>query len=249
MNSKINLCLVGQYLENAIVFENFKSNVNKIKKSLNQKVDTYIFTWNKVSDITKNKLKSVCDECYFFNEPDPLYIHNKIQNFNKKNKNIKLCENMIRQKTISKGGSFLNIYCMYLLRKYAIAHLYNKNADSYTFLLRIDMSIKFKRLKSWLSDDTYHVNKYRCFRLGDPKENMNWVHGPISDHCSIGTTKLLHKFYNMSNDEISQLFSVSHNAEESILNRLNQLKIKSIMHDNSDYDDLHLISSTNAYMQ
>ena len=235
---KIILAFVGRYSSKEVSIENkdFIELIDFYKNQLNNyDVDFKLFTWNSDEDIPENI------ETHKYNEPSKEFIIENINNFQNKNK-----EMHINKTQFIYGGSFINIYKMYTLRKYAMEYIYKNYEDSYVFILRPDNHLNFGDLKKWIKQNEYVTYIRRAWRTKYhpelTKHNLyNKPHGPITDLISIGECALLYKFYNMDDTTINKLFSKSISSEDSIKNRLKDLNIKTNKID-VDCKDNYLIS-------
>ena len=241
---KIIICIVGNYLPHTIDFKVFKENILYLKKIFNNyDYEMVFFTWN-LEDINLIKNIKTNINMIMYDKLDPLTILNKISNF--KNRNKTKFYNYLINKGYSPGGSPMNVYCMYYLRKIAMNYINNNYPDSYTFLIRPDMHIEFNDINKWINKNTYNTILYRCWRLyNNNHDGYGRPHNPISEQISVGDTNLLYKFYDMNDNEIYKLFEISHNLEDSIYNRLNKLKIKYIRHNIPTVDNMWLFSTDN----
>lgn len=243
---KISIALVGNYLPHRIEYNMFENNINFLKEQFKDyDFEIYIFIWKLHDNELINKISKLA-KLYMNDSLDPSVIANNISCFKncKHDKSFNL--DYINKHGTPLGGSYINIYNMYYLRKIALQKL--KDISDYTFLLRVDLRIDFINIEDWISNNMYHTIKYRAWRNIAECLNHNLYgceHIPISDHCSIGETQLLLKFYNMDDNEINNLFQISQSAEDSILNRLRQLNIKFNKHSNPNVDKMWLISTGN----
>jgi hypothetical protein len=220
---KIVLAFVGRYSSKEVSIDDtdFIELIQFYKKQFdNYDIHIKLFTWN-----TNIEIDNVI-EIHKYDEPSKEYIIENINNFKDRNKDFH-----INQKKFIHGASFINIYKMFTLRKYAMEYIYQNYKDSYVFLLRPDNYLDFGNLKQWIKPNEYVTYLRRAWRTKYHvellKHNLyNKPHGPMTDLISVGDCKLLYDFYNMDNITINKLFQRSHNAEESIFNRLKNLKIK-----------------------
>ncbi len=220
---KIILAFVGRYSSKEVSIDNidFIELIKYYKKQFNNyDVDIKLFTWN-----TNIEIPNII-EIHKYDEPIKEYIIKNINNFKNRNK-----DKHINEKNFTYGGSFINIYKMFTLRKYAMKYIYEHYKDSYVFLLRPDNYLNFGNINLWIKPNEYVTYLRRAWRTKYHPETLrhnlyNKHHIPITDLISVGNCKLLYIFYNMDNIDINKLFNVSHNAEYCIFNRLNNLKIK-----------------------
>ena len=245
---KIQLCLVGNYLEKHIKFDEFKNLINYYKNIFKSyELNIHIFIWDNIGNETKENIKKLAN-LYIFELPN---LKNILKNIKPLYNNNTTLLNYINKRDGSvPGGCTYNIYCMFKLRKYAMDIIFNKSPNSYTFLIRVDMLIKITNINNWITNNTYHVNNLRCWRRNPQcfkHDLFNKPHLPMSDQISIGETKLIHNFYNMTDNEISNLFEISTNGENAILNRIKQLSIKCNKHNEPDANNMYIISVNNAY--
>ena len=221
---KIILAFVGRYSSKEVSIDNidFIELIEFYKKQLdNYDVDIKLFTWN-----TNIEIPNVID-IHKYDEPDEEYIIENINNFENRSKDLH-----INEKRFTYGGSFINIYRMFALRKYAMEYIYENYKNSYVFLLRPDNYLDFGNLKQWIKPNEYVTYLRRAWRnkyhadISCTHKLYNTRHEPITDLISVGDCKLLYDFYNMDNIHINKLFSISSNSESCIYNRLHNLKIK-----------------------
>ena len=204
---KIILAFVGRYSSKEVSIDDtdFIELIQFYKKQFdNYDVHIKLFTWN-----TNIEIDNVI-EIHKYDEPSKEYIN---------------------EKRFIYGGSFINIYKMFTLRKYAMKYIYENYKDSYVFLLRPDNYLDLGDIKKWIKPNVYLTYLRRAWRSKYHPETLkhnlyNKPHMPITDLISVGDCKLLYDFYNMDNITINKLFQMSHSAEDSIFNRLNNLKIK-----------------------
>jgi hypothetical protein len=236
---KIILAFVGRYSSKECVIydKDFIELIDFYKKQfINYDVEFKLYTWDK--NINVNNYIEV----HKFNEPSSELIMKNVTNFNNQSKD----KWKTTYKDIDTAASFINIYRMFIIRKYAMEHIYKNYKDSYVFLLRPDAYLNFGDLKQWIKTDCYVTHLKRAWRNKYHPEHLkhdlyNKKHVPITDQISIGECKILYNFYNMNDTTINELFMISHNVEQSIFNRLKQLNI---INYNVDIDckDNYLIS-------
>jgi hypothetical protein len=220
---KIVLAFVGRYASKEVSIDNtdFTELIKFYKKQfIKYDVDIKLFTWN-----TDVEIPNVI-EIHKYDEPNIEYIIQNINNFKNKGKDLH-----INEKRFIYGASFINIYRMFILRKYAMEYIHEHYKDSYVFLLRPDNHLDFGNLKQWIKPNEYVTYLRRAWRTKYyphvlKHDLYNKPHVPITDLISVGDSKLLYDFYNMDNNNINKLFSVSASAESSIFNRLHDLKIQ-----------------------
>lgn len=220
---KIVLAFVGRYSSKEVSIDDtdFIELIQFYKKQFdNYDVHIKLFTWN-----TNIEIDNVI-EIHKYDEPSKEYIIENIDNFKNRNKDLH-----INEKNFIYGASFINIYKMFTLRKYAMKYIYENYKDSYVFLLRPDNYLDLGDIKKWIKPNVYLTYLRRAWRSKYHPETLkhnlyNKPHMPITDLISVGDCKLLYDFYNMDNITINKLFQMSHSAEDSIFNRLNILKIK-----------------------
>ena len=244
---KINLCLVGNYIEKHINFNEFKNLVEHYKNTLkNYDFNIYIVIWDTISLELKEKIEKM-GKLFMFKMPELKKILNS--NTWSVSNNDKVLKQINDNKGEIWGANIYNIYSMFNLRKKAMDIVYNDNPNSYTFLIRVDMSMSFNNIKNWISKNTYNVNYYRCWREKCKTHKLfNTQHRPVSDQTSIGETSLIYNFYNMTDSELSNLFKISRNGETSVFNRLKQLKLTCIQQRQPDAHNMLLISNCNKYI-
>ena len=238
---KIIISLVGNIRESVKILD-LKESINfLIRQFKDYDFQIIIFTWKNNYFNLKEELRNLV-EIKEYNPLDNLDTYQKINNFSNKDKNkiLKIMEKnngKKEEKSFQRGspGGFINAYNMYYLRKKCVKYINENYPDSYLFLLRSDCRWDFKnRINKWIENKFYHAANLRTWREGDEdskKESRkngcyNKPHLPISDQHSIGNTSILYKFYNMEDNEISNLFARCHNIESSMDLRLKDLKIE-----------------------
>ena len=243
---KINICLVGNYIEKHIKFNEFKNLVEHYKNIFkNYDFHIYIVIWDTINLELKEKLEEM-GKLYIFKMPDIKKILNT--NTWSGSNNNKLLKQINDNKGEIWGANIYNIYSMFNLRKKAMNIVFNDNPNSYTFLIRVDMRMSFNNINNWISKNTYNVNYFRCWReIGKTHRLFNTKHHPISDQTSVGETSLIYNFYNITDIELSNLFNISHNGESTVFNRLKQLNLHTLKHSKPDANNMVLISKCNKY--
>lgn len=221
---KIVLAFVGRYSSKEVSIDDtdFIELIQFYKKQFdNYDIHIKLFTWN-----TNIEIDNVI-EIHKYDEPSKEYIIENINNFKNSNKDLH-----INEKKFIYGASFINIYKMFTLRKYAMEYIYKNYKESYVFLLRPDNYLDFGNLKQWIKPNEYVTYLRRAWRTKYHSDETlkhdlyNTPHVPITDLISVGDCKLLYDFYNIDNININKLFNVSQGAEHCIFNRLNDLKFK-----------------------
>lgn len=242
------VALVGKTLLEHMKINELQNNIdsyNEQFKKYNMNCKVIIFTWEEESIYIPLKTLKNC-EIVFYKEIDINYIINNINDFRHINPNSprkkeilinNLHKNSI-QLNLQLGGSFINIFRMWCLKKYCINYL-KKYEKAYIFLIRLDSIVDFGDINNWIND-SYNVN-YQHLSRGEPRDHE---YNPVSDHVGGAYYKTYKLIYDISEKELSQSMSEVYSAENLLFYHINKNKINIVKH-KLDLSKSYVISSNN----